>query len=111
MQIDKLVLLDLLSSGQPDIASPNYGVPPMHSRDLIRKKIAQQSLKQKGYNLDRLPLVKVDAKLKLLDDEAFQLTELYQNLMRDRYIKVISRDKEAASDAMKLKVKKMIRDR
>jgi hypothetical protein len=31
--------------------------------------------------------------------------------MRDRYIKVISRDKEAASDAMKLKVKKMIRDR
>jgi hypothetical protein len=55
MQIDKLVLLDLLSSGQPDIASPNYGVPPMHSRDLIRKKIAQQSLKQKDYNLDRLP--------------------------------------------------------
>jgi len=39
------------------------------------------------------------------------LHELYQNLMRDRYSKVIAKEKNLTSQAFQAKVKKLVRDK
>jgi hypothetical protein len=69
--------------------------PPVESSQLIRRKLAEQSLSQKGItSTDPVRLAK------LLDRESEELHALYQKLMTDRYAKILRDEKMRASKAM-----------
>ena len=106
-QVEKLVLADLIHGNQLNEGSQHFnGVHPW-SLSLIRDRLAGLKVPPETRNMR---LYKPELYQKSLQQETDRLANIYQNLVRDRYLDVSKAEKAGAVDQLKDHVSAMIRD-